>query len=242
MKSINPEIIKSKIISLGKDRWWGDDFDVRFYLLENIVNIKEKIILDVGGGVGIISEELDNSNFRINLDISQSDLQLCNKANSEINNVCGSMTHLPFRDEIFDKIICSHILEVAKKMDLEKRIKPDNEFGYPTVNCTLNEIRRSLKKGGELFLTTTNNEYYRSWKLSYYELKNSLKQYFPEAKIKFFNTYLRLAGKNRKLDLANTIPKLKNYIKNKQKIINSLLKKKSQNNYSVSFYVNTKKI
>ena len=61
--------LKKKIISINSERWWGDDFDVRFHLLSKLMNIKNKRILDVGGGIGIISSELDNSNFCINLDI-----------------------------------------------------------------------------------------------------------------------------------------------------------------------------
>ena len=39
--------IKKKIIEHDSKKWWGDDFDVRFYLISKIKNLKNKSILDV---------------------------------------------------------------------------------------------------------------------------------------------------------------------------------------------------
>ena len=67
MKNSEFKRIKEKILTIDSKRWWGDDYDVRFYLVHQLHKINNKIILDVGGGIGIISSELDKNNFRINL-------------------------------------------------------------------------------------------------------------------------------------------------------------------------------
>ena len=71
--------IKNKFNLLNSEAYWGDDFDVRFYLISRFSEIKNKNVLDVGGGIGIISSELDKSNFSINFDLSYDDLKKCKK-------------------------------------------------------------------------------------------------------------------------------------------------------------------
>lgn len=66
-------------------------------------------------------------------------------------------------------------------------------------------------------------------------------EYFPKTEISFYNTLPRLSKKNRKLNLANVIPKLKAKLENNDKVINSLIKKNSKNNYSVSFFIKTER-
>ena len=41
--------IKEKIQNMDPLRWWGDDYDVRFYLVSKIKKINHKKILDIGG-------------------------------------------------------------------------------------------------------------------------------------------------------------------------------------------------
>src|SRR3990170_640322 len=147
VQMLSSEIIKKKIQNIDPNYWWGDDFDVRFYLLSRVKGITNKTILDIGGGIGIISSELDASNFRINLDLVLNDLKVSKKKFPEIENICASMTHLPFIDESIDYVICA------------------------SIKKTVIEIRKSLKKNGKLFLTTPNNRRYRSSKLTYTEVK-----------------------------------------------------------------------
>ncbi|MFM7797150.1 MAG: hypothetical protein ACKO7N_10345, partial [Candidatus Nitrosotenuis sp.] len=98
--------IKLKIQSVNPKRWWGDDFDVRFYLIAKLKKIKNRSILDIGGGIGIIGSELDSSNFRVNLDLNREELVECHeKVDSKIENVCASMNLLPFSSDIFDIVI-----------------------------------------------------------------------------------------------------------------------------------------
>ncbi|HSD05590.1 MAG TPA: class I SAM-dependent methyltransferase [Nitrosopumilaceae archaeon] len=234
--------IKNKIMSSDPSRYWGDDFDVRFYLVSKLKKLYNKSVLDVGGGIGIISSELDKSNFRINVDSSFCDLKTCRKKmDQDIQNICASMTHLPFIDNSFDSVICSHVLEIAKHFDIEKNqmIIDNSIIQYPTVETTLKEISRVLNSGGKLFLTTPNNTYYKSTKLNYHELKRSISNYFARYSLSFYNTFPRLSRKHRKLNLANILPKLMSNVISKNKLITTSLIKEDRGTEreSVSFYL-----
>ena len=50
MEKIEFQRIKKKFELSNLTRYWGDDFDVRFYLISKIKKIKNQLILDVGGG------------------------------------------------------------------------------------------------------------------------------------------------------------------------------------------------
>jgi len=231
------ERIKKKILKINSKKWWGDDFDVRFFLINKIKHIKNKVILDIGGGIGVVLSETNNSNFKINLDSSFEDLKICkSQFNYEINNVCASMLNLPFKKEVIDYVICANILEVGKALDLDKRKENKKINSYPTVEKMLVEIIHILKNNGKIFITTPNNAYYQTKKLTYDELNNCISKLFINFQIFYFNTYKKIT-RYRKLNLANIIPKFQSKIKDKQEVLNNLLKIKSNDNYSVSFYV-----
>ena len=232
--------IKSKIQYVATSKWWGDNFDVRFFLISQIKKIQKSSILDIGGGIGIICSELDNSNLRVNLDNSFDDLKICrNRINSEIQNICASMTYLPFRDNCFQYVICSNVLEVAKELDKKKGLEKRTyeSIVYPTVNKILSEANRVLLPNNFIYITTPNNAYYNSQKLTFKELQDALNTIFSSFEIYFFNTFPRLSKNKRKLNMANVIPKALSKFSNPDKVITGLLKKNVKNHYSVSFYV-----
>lgn len=84
-----------------------------------------------------------------------------------------------------------------------------------------------------------NNSYYKAEMLEYNELKNTLSNHFSNYSLFSYNTFPRLSKKYRKLNLANTIPKILSKIKNPDDIINSLIKNGKKS--SVSFYVEAEK-
>ncbi len=235
--------IKNKIKKIDSLCWWGDDFDVRFYLINKLKLIQKKIVLDVGGGIGIICSEMDKTNFRINLDLKYNNLLTC-KTNTEssISNVCASMLNLPFRKDVIDVVICSNILEVGKHQDIinKKQIENTGVCIYPTVNKILEEANYILKSRGTMFITTPNNAYFKSTKLTNKELQKALSTISKKSKTYFFNTYQRLS-KNRKFNFANVIPKLTAKFLNPDSIIKKLAKDQSKNDYSVAFFVEVKK-
>lgn len=231
--------IKQKILAIEPSRYWGDDFDVRYYALSKLREIKNSFILDAGGGIGIISSELDRSNNRVNLDLSLKELKISkDKIDDKVENVNGIMNILPFRDSTFDHIVCCHVLDSGKVHDLKNnKIKTESVKKYPTVEYILGEFRRILKTGGKLTLTVPNNAYYKAAAFEYEELKASLNSSFPNHVLYFFNTLPKL-GNNRKMNLANTFPKISSKIFGRKTSLERLAVKDDGNpHYSISFYI-----
>jgi len=237
------KVIKTKFQKIDSKRWWGDDFDVRFFLLNILKKIERSTVLDIGGGVGIILSEVSKNNLKINVDFSFEDLSRCKKEFSDIECVCASMDYLPLKNDSVDFVICANLLEVAKTNDIkfEKLIMKNKKKYYQTVLEALSEIKIILKINGKLYLTTPNNKYYQTTKLDYDELENSLKYVFEKFSIKFFNTFKKLSKKHRKLNLANIFPKIKSKVFSRDEVLNSLIKNKIDNKYSVSFFVEAEK-
>lgn len=237
----NRDRIKSKILESYPQKWWGDDFDARFFLISKVSVLQNKTILDLGGGIGIISDELDSSNIRFNLDISKKDLRFCLKnTRSKIHNICSIMEKIPFRSNSFDYIISGSVLQYAKNKDVANKqyYKKNRYYEYPSVEKTLSEINRVLKNNGKLFLVTPNNTYYKSYMLEYEELKHAIENHFSKYSMFFYNTFPILSRKYRKLNLANTIPKMLSKIKNPDSVIQYLIRKDNgKNKDSISFYV-----
>ena len=81
------------------------------------------------------------------------------KKNLKIDLLIGSATELPFDDEIFDKIICSEVIEHT-----------------PAYEKTVEEMLRILKKNGRIVITTPNRislygVYRKFWDLIFRILK-----------------------------------------------------------------------
>ena len=237
------ERIKSKFQKIDSKRWWGDEYDVRFFLVNVLKKIQNSIVIDIGGGIGIILSELNKSNFRINLDLSLEDLLRSKKEFPDIEAVCASMNQLPFKNKSIRFVICANILEVAKTMDIKtkKLLLENNKTYYQTIIETLSEINKILENKGKLYLTTPNNKYYKTTKLDYNELNNSLLITFDKFTINLFNTYSKFSDKYRKLNLANIVPKALSKLYSREKILNSLLENAVGDKYSVSFFVEAEK-
>lgn len=232
--------LKNKILLLQPSKYWGDDFDVRYYVVSKLKKIRNQSILDAGGGIGIVSSELHESNNCVNLDMSFSELSICKTSmNKTIQNVNGVMTFLPFKDSTFDHIVCCHVLDAGKVQDITKNnvIIENKTKRFPTVEKILGEFRRILKNSGKLTLTVPNNAYYQKMAFEYNELQAALNTIFPDHLLYFFNTLPRF-GNNRKLNFANTIPKISSKIVGQKFILDHLLKSdEGKPRYSISFYV-----
>lgn len=226
--------IQKKFFSIDPTKWKSDDFDVRYYLLFQLRDIRNAKTLDVGGGIGLVSSELSDSNQRTVVDLSISALQICmTKTDPKINVVCASMTNLPFKKDCFDLVIHSNTIALAKTMD-ENISSTDKKIS--NVKKTFSDAKYVIKNDGMLFLTTANNAYYgKGNKFSYDELKYELTSAFSFVKIMFYNTY-STNRKNRKLDISNLLPKVKSRFLNDDKIIYDLIKKESKNNFSKNFF------
>ncbi len=240
MKDAELARIKNKVLSIDPSKYWGDDFDVRYYAITRLEGIHGKLILDAGGGIGIVSSELSEKNSCINLDLNFSNLVTCKtKTDKNIEDINGVMNFLPFRDSTFDHIVCCHVLDSGKAIDIQnnKEISDGKTKRYPTADAILQEFKRTLKQGGKITLTIPNNQFYQKMAFEYDEIKDTLSRIFPDHLLYFFNTFPKM-GNSRKLNLANTIPKLSSKFLGQRHTLEKLAQKESGNAcYSVSFYV-----
>ena len=151
--------VKSLYKRFSQDSWWGDDLDVRFFLLKKLMNIKNKYILDIGCNIGIIFNFLDKSNKLFGIDIEKNFCFKAKEINFEVNILNGSMENLPFKNETFDIIT---MMNVIPGYDFEcKNYKR-------MIESVFFEIHRVLKKEGILYLTTPNG------KSIYYQNRNKI--------------------------------------------------------------------
>ncbi len=226
--------IKQKFHLINKKHWKSDEFDVRYYLIFHLKDVKNKSILDIGGSEGLISSEFHKSNFRVIIDTNFSSLKTClTKTDDEINPICASMVNLPFKDSCFDLVIHSHTIALAKAMDLKNFDSSSKNQGFPIVNETLSDAKRVLIKNGNMYLTTANAAYYGGGKFTFDELYHALK-IFEKVKIMFYNTYPK--NEKRLFSPSNVFPKIKSKFINEDKIILDLMKNESNNNFSKYFF------
>ena len=107
-------------------------------------------VLDIGCGNGVDLFYLNSiyNNFQksifVGVDLSEDNIKYCNDAKNteKVSNIhfsVGDIASLSFKDRTFDTIICSEVLE-----HLASQIQ------------SISEIRRILKDGGILIITTPN--------------------------------------------------------------------------------------
>jgi len=109
---------------------------------------RDGLILDVGGGFGVMAQFLPrfinrDENY-LNLDISRVMLKYCS-----YQKILGAAENLPFRNNSFDYVICSEVLEHVR--DKQR---------------TLSEAYRVLKPQGLFLLTTPRTGWIRDFKKS----------------------------------------------------------------------------
>jgi SAM-dependent methyltransferase len=174
--------VKANFFLIDKNLWWGDDLDVRFYLLSRILKIKNKKILDIGCNIGITLSFLEKSNELYGIDIKSSFVNKSKKINPSASIHNASMNKLPFKSDFFDVIV---LMNVFPSYDFKITSSDKKKF----INETFDEIYRVLKKNGKIYLSTPNGDsfYYYQNKITYTELHNLLDQYKYEFKILGWN-------------------------------------------------------
>ena len=99
-------------------------------------------ILDIGCGRGeIVKECTGKGAYAVGIDYSQDAVKIA-KQNGNRYIFRAGATHLPFANETFNKIL---LMEVIEHLDAGD------------INSCLQEIKRVLKKGGYLIVTTPNS-------------------------------------------------------------------------------------
>jgi ubiquinone/menaquinone biosynthesis C-methylase UbiE len=108
-----------------------------------------EMVLDVGTGTGIflpyLSKEIGEKGKIIALDIAE---KMLSKAKSKgitgnIDFVCGDVMSLPFPDDFCDTVVCYSCLP-----------------HFPDKVKAMQEIRRTLKKGGQVFICHTSGRHH----------------------------------------------------------------------------------
>jgi phosphatidylethanolamine/phosphatidyl-N-methylethanolamine N-methyltransferase len=123
------------------DSFFGKIFEHGRYVAFNMMNVKpNEKILEVGVGTGLSLPLYPKEVHITGIDISQ---EMLDKANakkqyyglSNINLYNMDASSMNFPDNVFDKVIVSHVITVVKD-----------------PLRTLNEIKRVCKKGGEIYI------------------------------------------------------------------------------------------
>ena len=123
--------------SLEKDKIWK----VISNYLQKKFNISNKYrVLDAGAGYCFFINNI-NAKEKYALDI---DKDVLNYANKDVIRIIGSVYNMPFKNNFFDIIFSSNLLEHLS-----------NEKILPT----LNEFHRILKKGGRVIILSPNFKY-----------------------------------------------------------------------------------
>ena len=105
------------------------------------INLKDKTILEIGGGNGYFSSELVKKGILTTLDISSHQLKY-NPAKDKIN---GTVYELPFKDNEFDIIFCSNLLH-----HLDNPINALNEMKRVAKNTVI--ISEANRRNPILFI------------------------------------------------------------------------------------------
>lgn len=134
--------------------WWGTFNDVRFLMLKLLQRKKNKIILDIGGGIGSMSNNINISNHNeiYSIDIDSDKINIAKKNN--FSNPHGQYIYhdlnqeLPYNSEKFDIIFLANNLP---GFDFEK-LNKDNELKF------YKELERILKPNGKIYLSTPNGD------------------------------------------------------------------------------------
>ena len=174
--------VKDKWRRYAPDRWWGDSVDVRFHVVRELSRLQRQTILDIGCGPGIILSEAGATNRKYGVDITLEALQVARSLDDRVGWVLGSMYALSFDNASVDVIVVADVI-------------PGADFAVPDgeadrwQRCMMGEVRRVLKDGGHLLLTTPNRghwAYQRASKLNYDELLSLLTPDF-EVTIRGYN-------------------------------------------------------
>ena len=185
MSEKNKSIIE-KFRKIAWDSWWGDFFDVRFYLTHKLANVHKESILDVGCGLGIILSEIPRDNLKVGLDISQKTIKIARMMAADSAFVVGDMHHMPFRNNSFNRVIVANSFS-RYDFFIDQKIRKE-----ATPKKLVLETHRIMKREGYLFLTTPNGghaSYRTNRKVRYKELHGLLSVSFSDFQIRGFNPF-----------------------------------------------------
>lgn len=136
-------------ISKGYNELYGEEQRKKARLLKQHLNIKG-LLLDIGAGTGISTEEFKDQATCILLDPS---LQMLNKAKGL--RVCASAEALPFKDKSFDTIVS---LTALHHVNLEKAIVEIERVAKNNASIGISMLKKSNKVSNKLERWKSINE------------------------------------------------------------------------------------
>lgn len=125
------------------------------------------LILDLGAGPGTYTRAINQIGHRcVGLDYSRKVLEAAKKKGAKESYVQGEAYRLPFRNGIFDAVVCIGVLQSLEQQE-----------------TALEEMRRVLGPGGQLFLDGLNSLFWmhnlRHWKHAIKGEKKRMSFYNP---------------------------------------------------------------
>ena len=155
--------VKKLWVQNAQHGWWGDHIDVRFYVYHKLKKMRNKRVLDIACGSGILLTALDDSNEAYGIELDHDRVQTAKKL-SKAKITEGSMFKLPYKSNYFDVVVIASSL-------------PGFDFGGTRRerDTAIREAKRVLKRGGLLMLTTPNQAWYRTRKADEAEVRRLLK-------------------------------------------------------------------
>ena len=166
--------IKQQWLQHTPRQWWGDDVDVRFYLLARLKHLRNRCILDVGCNAGLVLSELDASNVKYGFDLNDALLPVAQSLNpGAVLAQSSCFEGFPYQDQSFDVVIMANVMpyhEIA-----HASLPPQAQKAH-----VLNEVYRVLRPGGKLLLTTPNGEhpcYAHTRRIQVTELQQDLRRF-----------------------------------------------------------------
>jgi len=136
-------MVKERIDPYRETNFLVKSYGIRRYRLAKgfISKNKRRLILDVGCGTGFGMVILKNSSEIIGIDCSVDAVQYGreNYGHEKANFLVADAHHLPFRDSLFDCVLCLEVIEHVKSPDI-----------------VISEVRRVLRPKGSLVLSTPN--------------------------------------------------------------------------------------
>jgi len=126
---------------IGMDYFWGDLFDVRFFVISLIKKDKVEKVLDLGCGVGVISYFV-NAKLKIGLELQEKSIRNAKKLNPKMELIRGDIRFLPFKNNVFPKILSIHLLSSMSTPEQRE--------------IAILEIKRVLGENGEIVTSAAN--------------------------------------------------------------------------------------
>lgn len=150
------ERVTKKFASIHWKGWWGDWIDVRFYLCSNLGVLKGKRVLDVACGMGVVSSEIPSWNEKHALEVDEESIKLAKQLNPGLKLRKESvLKKFPYSSNYFDVVICAHVIPGSDFSVRGDKARVRRKF--------ISEVKRVLKRGGKLYLTTPNGHYYSKY-------------------------------------------------------------------------------